>query len=280
MSIMDTPQLPGLDLNRLAKGMRLLSSDNDGERLAAVADIERLLQSVGLNWVDWGRLLTGDLRGQLDKQAARDELKNLRASVRGLRRHNDKLKAELDEMRRFKDHGARPRGRPGEHYHNKAMRMMDSPEQGERQNAIDACERILKAAGKTWGDLSREIEQQGEQSVGKRWAQQMLSSPYLAEQTKRFETIQRRHSRQMAELGAELRAVMAERDVLRQQLDALRQEQESSRRSRNLPGDRRTAVLALIRQGGQSDRAIARAIGVSPPTVGNLRRSITPATLP
>jgi hypothetical protein len=74
-------------------------------------------------------------------------------------------------------------------------------------------------------------------------------------------------TRELAALREQLRRVTAERDAL------LKRAPWS--RSRQLADEVRKEVLRLLRKGDQSDRAIARAVGVSPQTVGDLRRSIS-----
>jgi DNA-binding NarL/FixJ family response regulator len=76
------------------------------------------------------------------------------------------------------------------------------------------------------------------------------------------------HSGELAALREQLRKVTAERDAALSKLDKRQVVRET-------PSDRREAVLALLRKGGQTDRAIARVVGVSPQTVGNLRRSLS-----
>lgn len=41
-----------------------------------------------------------------------------------------------------------------------------------------------------------------------------------------------------------------------------------------IPPEKRRQIIALLRRGGLTDRAIAREVGVSPTTVGAVRRSL------
>lgn len=70
------------------------------------------------------------------------------------------------------------------------------------------------------------------------------------------------------------------RDDLQTEVEQLRAElkrvkallaESEARRTRYLAPDKRRAILALLRQGTLSDRAIARECGVSPTTVGRVR---------
>ena len=149
------------------------------------------------------------------------------------------------------------------------MRLLDSAQAGERQGAFLACERMLKADGMSWGDLSRQIESLPSSPRRK------SSTDEAAWRAKAERAEQRRAEMQATSqrLREELKTATADNRRLRHELHEIAEQRD---RIANLhrPDNRREAVLGLLREGGRSDRAIAREVGVSPQTVGNLRRRL------
>lgn len=157
-----------------------------------------------------------------------------------------------------------------------ALMLADSNVSGERQAAFAGCERILKAAGMTWGDFARRLQAQGSNFS------EQSRIRIMETEISHLRGVNMRLKKENARLRAEQRKpppAPPRRDDRSAELAALRRQLEevSAERDRLLtrqsPADRRAAILQLLRQGGQSDRAIARAVGVSPQTVGNLRRA-------
>jgi hypothetical protein len=70
-----THPLPAAVREKLGKLVPLLSSDQDGERVGAVAAIERVLKSAGLDWHDFtGRITAPPPRQSRSAGPPEDEL--------------------------------------------------------------------------------------------------------------------------------------------------------------------------------------------------------------
>ena len=194
---------------------------------------------------------------------------------------------------------------------SKLLALADSDKPGEAGNALRAAERLLRSGGRGWGDLGRWVEGQAPGSSGRgghaaawragwdaghrdaaagrrdRLAKELEGEREARRRAERNLASERaRHDRDrdalsgtIEELGRRLRKATAERKrelnglraEHRRQTAAVRAERDRLA-ARQTPERRRAEVRRLLEAGGLADREIARRVGVSPQTVGNLRR--------
>jgi DNA-binding CsgD family transcriptional regulator len=194
---------------------------------------------------------------------------------------------------------------------SKLLALADSDKAGEAANALRAAGKQLRNAGRGWGDLGRWVEDQASGPSGRRgyeagWTDgwdagrrdaaarrrdklakelegereaRRRAERDLANERARHDRDRNTLSRTIEELGRRLGRAVAER---KRELDGLRAEhrrqtaairaERDRLASRQTPERRRAEVRRLLEGGGLTDREIARRVGVSPQTVGNLRR--------
>jgi DNA-binding NarL/FixJ family response regulator len=149
------------------------------------------------------------------------------------------------------------------------LTLADSAHAGEAATALQAAGRLLKSGGRTWGDLAQLVLAGGTPPSKARAAlrrERDALKQALAEE-------RARHALELWRLQEEFAAAQAASE---QTIARLRTELAKAEGLRT-PRDRRAEVLRLLRTGGLADREVARRVGVSPQTVGNIRRNANSA---
>ena len=152
----------------------------------------------------------------------------------------------------------------------KVLALADSAHAGEAATALRAADRLLKSGGKTWGDLAGLVLAGGTPASKARAAlrrERDALERALAEE-------RARHALELRRLRAEFSEAQAASE---RTIAGLRAELAQVRRLQT-PQDRRAEVVRLLRTGGMADREVARRVGVSPQTVGNIRRGLGSAS--
>jgi len=152
----------------------------------------------------------------------------------------------------------------------KVLALADSAHAGEAATALRAADRLLKSGGKTWGDLAELVLAGGTPPSKARAAlrrERDALKQALAEE-------RARHALELRRLREESAAAQKS---LEQTIAGLRTELAQLRRLQT-PRDRRAEVVRLLQVGGLADREVARRVGVSPQTVGNIRRGLGSAS--
>jgi DNA-binding NarL/FixJ family response regulator len=148
----------------------------------------------------------------------------------------------------------------------KVLALADSSHEGEVATALHVAGRILRSAGRGWGDLARLVEAGGAPPPRAHTALQReldaLRRALAGERARHAQELRR-----LREEGAAAQAA-AERTIARLRTELARAQ------GLRTPQERRAEVVRLLRAGGLADREIARQVGVSPQTVGNVRRGL------
>ena len=152
----------------------------------------------------------------------------------------------------------------------KVLALVDSAQVGEAASALQAASRILSTGGMSWGDLGK-LALAG--SIAPSAARKRLQRERDALQQALAEE-RARHALELRRLRAEFSGAQAASE---RTIAGLRAELAQVRRLQT-PRDRRAEVIRLLRLGGLADREVARRVGVSPQTVGNIRRGLGSAS--
>jgi hypothetical protein len=86
------------DAKRLTKLLLMLSSDRDGEVVAAAKAIGRALQATGKDWHDLARRLSVPVKARISEQAPPRHDKNWRAMHEHCIQHDDRLRPREREF--------------------------------------------------------------------------------------------------------------------------------------------------------------------------------------